>query len=119
MEDEVGAVEGRLSLSEVGEVVAFKLCLGAVWGRSLSCIALRYESWGCPVQYSTACCQDDWEVGGRGKRGEARGYLCCCLKCAAKSHIKILPSLSKEFKRINWIKRKGSNGVWGGRGAHL
>ena len=34
MEDEVGAVEGRLSLSEVGEVVAFKLCLGAVWGRS-------------------------------------------------------------------------------------
>ena len=59
MEDEVGAVEGRLSLSEVGEVVAFKLCLGAVWGRSLSSIALRYESWGCPVQYSMACCQDD------------------------------------------------------------
>ena len=59
MEDEVGAVEGRLSLSEMGEVVAFKLCLGAVWGRSLSCIALRYESWGCPVQYNMACCQDD------------------------------------------------------------
>ena len=97
-------------------MVVFKSCLGAVWGRSLSSIALRYESWGCPVQYSTACCQDDWEVGGRGKRGEARGYLCCCLKCAAKSHIKILPSLSKEFKRIKWIKRKGSNGVWGGVG---
>ena len=43
-------MEGRLSLSEVGEVVAFKLCLGAVWGRSLSSIAqprvIFVQMWG-------------------------------------------------------------------------
>ena len=44
-------MEGRLSLSEMGEVVAFKLCLGAVWGRSRA--LLRCVTRVGAAQYST------------------------------------------------------------------
>ena len=66
-------MEGRLSLSEVGEVVAFKLCLGAVWGRSLSSIAqprvIFVQMWGTAFklglgwaggEYASAGKRDNW-----------------------------------------------------------
>ena len=51
-----------------GLSVAFKSRLGAVWGRSLSSIALRYESWGCPVQYIILKCKRREAAGGGGRQ---------------------------------------------------
>ena len=42
---------GSRLASEVRESsVVFKSRLGAVWGRSLSPVAIRYESWGLPFK---------------------------------------------------------------------
>ena len=63
------------------------------------------------VGVTVQCCAMWAAGGGVGAEGKARGYLCRCLKCAAKSHIKILPSLSKEF--FDLAIKRGLGGTWG------
>ena len=110
-------------------MVAFKSRLGAVWGAVWA--LLRCVTRVGAAQYSTvqraAKMTGRWVGGAREerfggnagrcstweRRATARGYLCCCLNAQPRVpyHIKILPSLSKEF--FDLAIKRGLGGTWG------